>query len=94
MDAQIAQLTRYRTISSVKHALSQLPPSLDGTYTRILESIPEEYQREVFHALQLLVVSYRALALDEVAEAIVIDYENEKVSPEDRFRDSHDIIEI
>jgi hypothetical protein len=54
---------------------------LDITYNQILQSIPDEYQKEANCVLNM----------DEVAEAVD---ENESIDPEARLRDEHDILEI
>jgi ankyrin repeat protein len=51
----------------LRHALSSLPSSLDGTYRRILESIEEEEQMHVRRILQWLCFSKRPLRIEEIA---------------------------
>lgn len=94
MECQLDSLRKCLTPPAVKRALCQLPKTLDETYNRILNSIPEEYQREARCVLHLLVVSYRPLTLGEVAEAVAVDCENEIFDPADRLRNQHDILEI
>ena len=78
----------------MRHALRNLPPTLDATYDRILINIPHEYRREAHCALQLLTVSRRPLTLHEVAEAVAIDPERETFDPENRLRDHEALLEI
>ena len=56
--------------------------------------IPKEYQREAHCVLQLLVISYQLLTLNEVAEVVAVDCKNEIFDPEDGLRDRHDILDI
>ena len=79
----------------VKNALKCLPKTLDETYERILNGIPDTFYREAYTALHLLAVSFRPLGVDELAEAVAIDSENETFVPEDhRLRDVYDVLEI
>ena len=79
----------------MRTALHQLPKTLYETYDqRITNDIPEQYRREAYHAMQLMAVSYRPLAVAELAEAIVIDGDKLKFDPQDRLWDCYDILEI
>lgn len=73
-----------------------MPKTLDGTYHRILQDIPEESQGHARRALWWLVEARRPLTVEEVAEAAVLDPSIEiPFDPEERFFDPHnDIIEI
>lgn len=82
------------TPNSVRKTLSRLPKSLDETYDRILENIPRDYRREARCVFHLLVISRRPLSLEEVAEAIAVDCENETFDLDDRLRDPYDILDI
>ena len=94
MECQLEALRKCLTVSSVRHALCNLPPTLDATYERILINIPQEYRREAHCTLQLLTVSRRPLKLHEVAEAVAIDPEREIFDPENRLRDPEALLEI
>jgi len=54
---------------------------LDETYGRVLNNIPEKYRKIAHCVMQVLAVSCRPLTLEEIAEAVVVDYENEKFDP-------------
>jgi ankyrin repeat protein len=82
------------TPAAVRKTLSQLPKTLDETYNRILRSIPEQYQRAARRVLHLLFISRKPLTLNEVAEAIAVDYEEERFDPENRLNDPNNILEI
>ena len=94
VECQLESLKRCVTPAAVRKALSQLPKTLDETYNRILKCVPAEYQREIRCALHLLVISCRPLTLYEVAEAVAVDYEDQKFDVENRLRDPHDILEM
>ena len=94
VDCQLDALKKCFTVNAVRQVLRALPKTLDETYDRILNGIPEEYCREAHCVLQLLCVAYRNLTLDEVAEAVAIDLETETFTPENRLRDKLDIFDI
>lgn len=79
------------------HALKQLhnlPKSLEGTYTRILQRVPSESEKEMRTILMLLAFSARPVTIQEVAEATAVDLELQKFSKEERFPDPYDILEL
>ena len=79
----------------IRKALKQLPKTLDETYDRILSNIADEDRRDAYSAMQLLVISFRPLTIDEVAEAIAVDCENDIFEPEDhRLGDVYDLLTI
>lgn len=94
VECQLETLRKCITVAAIEKALTGLPKTLDDTYNRILDSIPEEYQKEAFCVMQLLTVSYHPLTIAEVAEAVAIDCENEEFDPENRLPDQTDILEI
>jgi len=81
-------------VQTVRKALSELPKTLDETYQRIIANIPEEYYQEALRVMQIMVVAFRPLTLEAVAEAMVIDDRKEIFDPECRMRDPMDILEI
>ena len=94
VDCQLDSLRKCITLSTIRQTLNQLPLTLDDTYKRILQSIPDDYRKEANCVLNLLVVSFRPLKLDEVAEAVAVDCDNKIFDPENRLPDHHDILEI
>ena len=80
--------------SVLRHALRSLPETLDETYDRILLSIPPEYEREAYSALQYLAVAPCSVSVADVAEAVAIDRECHSFDPEDRLADPFDIVEV
>jgi hypothetical protein len=68
---------------------------LDETYDRILRGIPSQDRDDVYTIIQMLAVSYRPLTLDEVSDALSIDFESETVNREDvGLMDKYDILKI
>ncbi|RDL34761.1 uncharacterized protein BP5553_07889 [Venustampulla echinocandica] len=92
---QLDALSKLKTESRIRTAIAQLPKTLDTFYDRILLDIDEEYQEHAFRALQFIALASRPLSLDELAEAMVVQPENEPcLVEEDRFMRSSDILGI
>ncbi|EEQ35613.1 hypothetical protein McanMca71_002980 [Microsporum canis] len=96
VDCQLNELKRCRTKALLIKTLETLPKTLDGTYERILQSIPTNYQDYARRALWWLVEARRPLSVGEVAEAAVLDSDDEiPFDPEARFfNPQEDILEI
>lgn len=75
VDCQLDSLGKCLTPTATKAALYSLPKSLDQTYDRILQSIPDEYRQQAQTALQWLAYSARPLHLSELAEAVAVEPE-------------------
>jgi ankyrin repeat protein len=72
-----------------------LPKTLDDTYARILSGIDEEYSQDAFKILQWLAYSARPLRVEEVAEVIAVDIDDDpRFDPENRLLESRDILTI
>ncbi|MCJ1299174.1 hypothetical protein MMC08_001966 [Hypocenomyce scalaris] len=83
------------TPHSIRTALKALPKDLDGTYERILAKVPEEYSQYALRILQALIVSFRAMTLEEVAEMLVVDLESDRrVDPDRRLLDPINVLNI
>lgn len=76
---QIEVLTTLGTDKLILTALDNLPRDLVGTYSRILERIDREHEHleSVQRLLQWLVKGTRSLSLDELAECIGIDLDED-----------------
>lgn len=75
--------------------LRSLPKTLDETYERILFDINATYRQEAISALQWLTFSERPLTIQELAEAVLVDpQEDIPYDPDDRFPDPYDILKI
>ncbi len=63
--------------SSIRQTLNELPTTLDETYERTLLEIPEEKWKHAHRLFQCLVVSFRPLHIDELAEVLAIRFDSE-----------------
>jgi len=64
-------------LRDISTALKELPKSLDETYKRILEGIPERLQKDAHRIFQCLTVSSRPMRVEELAEVFAIDFDAE-----------------
>jgi hypothetical protein len=81
VECQLNTLKDCINLADIRQELKQLPRSLDETYSRVLNNIPEKYRKKAHCLMQILAVSRRPLTLEEVAEAVAVDYENEEFDP-------------
>ena len=79
--------------SGVRKKLRQLPKTLEATYDRIIENVPEEHRADARPVLQLISVSYRPLHISEVVDAICVDCESDKYDHTDRSFDDEVVLE-
>jgi len=63
--------------SSLRRALNELPTTLDDTYERALEGIPQEKRQHAHRLFQCLVVAIRPLRVEELAEIFAIEFDEE-----------------
>ncbi|KAI9791524.1 MAG: hypothetical protein M1816_003868 [Peltula sp. TS41687] len=70
---QLDALTDCLDYELLTTALESLPKTLDETYGRILDSIPESYQYRATRILQLLAISERPLRIEEAVDAVAVD---------------------
>ena len=78
--------------NEMEKALSTLPQGLDGTYQRIIQSIPEVNRRKAITILQLLAFSDRPLTIDELVDAVAVDLsETPKFEPALRVTDLSEV---
>jgi hypothetical protein len=75
----------------VRRTLDELPESLDETYERILKEIKKPNRDHARRLLQCLVVAIRPLRVEELAEVLVVDFDNAdgipKLNPNWRWED-------
>jgi hypothetical protein len=62
--------------SSIRKALNELPITLDDTYTRALECIPQEKWRHAHRLFQCLIAAIRPLRVGELGEILAIEYDS------------------
>ena len=63
--------------SSLRKALNELPTTLDDTYERALEGVPQEKRQYAHRLFQCLVAAIRPLSVEELAEMFAIDFDPE-----------------
>ena len=66
---------------SVRRTLDELPESLDETYERILRKIKKPNRDHARRLLSCLVAAVRPLQVEELAEVLAVDYEDEEGIP-------------
>jgi ankyrin repeat protein len=62
--------------SSIRKALNELPITLDDTYTRALECIPEEKWRHAHRLFQCLIAAFRPFRAEELGEVFAIEFDS------------------
>ncbi|KAI9856111.1 MAG: hypothetical protein M1813_009229 [Trichoglossum hirsutum] len=92
---QLDALRNCLNLPMLRKALTSLPKTLDDTYARILCSIDEEHSENALKILQWLAYSARPLQIEEIAEVIAVDIEdNPRFDIERRFPEPRDILTI
>jgi ankyrin repeat protein len=82
-------------MNAVKLALAALPPTLDETYTRILDKIAQSDKQRVYHILQWLCFGLRTLTLDEVVAIHHVAHDSDPpIAAETKLFDVEDIWDI
>jgi ankyrin repeat protein len=66
-------LSKCTNLRTLKIALNTLPSTLDETYSRVLQSVPNEQRDDVIRLLQLLVYTNEPLSLADAVDAIAVD---------------------
>ena len=66
---------------SVRRTLDELPESLDGTYERVLREIKKPNRDHARRLLQCLVVAVRPLRVEELAEVLAVDFDDDEGIP-------------
>jgi hypothetical protein len=92
---QLDALVNCLNLLGLRKALASLPKTLDDTFAQILCRIDEEHVEYALKILHWLNYSARPLRMDEVAEAISVDInDNPRFSGERRFPEPRDILVI
>ena len=72
----------------VMDALCDLPQGLDATYDRILDKIQGDRLRaRIKDVLHLVAVAMEPLGLDDISEALLVDWKSEMIDPDRRIQD-------
>ena len=92
---QLDALKRCVSTRAVEEALASLPKSLDETYERILQSVPEEYQKKLQIGLVWLTCSRRPMTVEEIAEVMVCEPDSGDLLEENsRLNNPLDVLDI
>lgn len=97
VQCQLDAISRLRTDAAIKQALTSLPSSLEGAYTRILRSIPPEDIVYARRALLWLAHASSPLTLPELASAVALEpsiLESGSLDPDLALNDPSDVLEI
>jgi hypothetical protein len=78
----------------VRKVLKELLKTLDETYDRILQNIPEVYRHDAQVVFSLLTYAELPISLLEAAEAVAIDLEAGSFDPRNRLPDPCSILKI
>jgi ankyrin repeat protein len=93
---QLASIRTCIKLADLQNALSELPRSLDETYSRILAEIEGKgYLQDALRILQWVCFARRPLSLHEMVDVLAIDLgENGGFDSRGRMPDPHDITEV
>ncbi len=85
---------RYCLPSSVRRFLLELPVTLDETYERILREIQKSNRDHARRLLHCLVVAVRPLQVQELADVLAIDFEEDitRLNPNWRWEDEEQAV--
>lgn len=84
---QLDSLAKCRKLDTFRDALASLPKTLDDTYLRILDEVPEQNREGFLRVLQFLLFSGRPLRGSEVADILAISLKHEPAfDPRNRMR--------
>lgn len=78
----------------MKRALNSLPSSLEGSYTRILETIDTADVEFARRTLLWLAYAVNPLNLPELSQAVVLDSNFDWLDPDSMLNDPKDVLEI
>jgi len=92
---QLIELRKCLRPSVVRKTLAMLPATLDETYNRMLDAIAAQHREEAINALTWLVCSKRPLSVRELAEAVMINLnQDDDIDISERLFDANSITDI
>ncbi|EXJ53452.1 uncharacterized protein A1O5_13320 [Cladophialophora psammophila CBS 110553] len=94
VQCQLDEMSRLRTDAALKQALNQLPPGIEDSYLRILDSIAREDISFATRTLLWLAHASTPLTLTELAEAVVLEPDFDELDPDSTLNDPSDVLEI
>ena len=75
------EVLRHCLPPSVRRTLDELPESLDETYERVLKEIKKPNRDHALRVLRCLVVAIRPLQVEELAEVLAVNFDDEEGIP-------------
>ena len=94
IQCQLDTLRKLRTPQAINQALQALPAGLDETYDRILISLDESDHEYVLRMLHWLVDSERPLSVTELAEAIALNPNKDRLDRAERLIVPEEVFEL
>lgn len=95
VECQLDAIRKCMKLGLLRKTLQSLPKTLDETYSRILNGIPEEYMEDARRILACLVYSFRPLSIQEIAETVAIVADGEVCyNVEERLCQPRDVLTI
>lgn len=95
VECQLNAIKGCLKVGLLRKTLNSLPKTLDDTYTRILDNIPEDYVEDVCRILSCLICSFHPLAVEEIADTVAIVADGEAFyNPENRLAEPRDVLSI
>ncbi|GAD92851.1 ankyrin repeat and socs box protein, putative [Paecilomyces variotii No. 5] len=92
---QLKALEQCYSLVQLRKALNSLPKTLSDTYARILQSITKEDEGLARKILQWLSFSFRPMYIEELAQLVVVDFEDDRLFDIERqFCEPQDILRI
>ncbi|KAK0667584.1 hypothetical protein QBC41DRAFT_134680 [Cercophora samala] len=90
---QIAALCDEKTDADIRHALTDLPKDLHGTFSRILEKASKTGKKYQTRVLKTLISVYRPLTTEELREALGVVPGNRIWNPEQHINNIYSVLE-
>ena len=94
VSCQVHYLSKQLTGSAVRRALHHIPEDLNRTYEQMLLRIPSENREMVYRVLLWLSFAKRPLKLKELAEAVILEEDQQDIDDDDRLSQPEVIFDI
>lgn len=95
VECQLDAIRGCMKLGLLRKALKSLPKTLDDTYSRILNNIPEEYVEDARRILSCLICSFHPLATQEIADTVaVVGHGETYYDVENRFSEPRDVLTV
>ena len=91
---QVDNLVKCTTARDIKTVLESLPSTLDETYYRMVQEIPQSHLEIARRALLWLMLNHRDLTLEELAEAVIIEPDVYEIDEDSKLLDPGVLLEI